>query len=719
MRKKFIILLIIVELLAILSAIAFCFKPMESHQYSGRDLLSDSAISLDGLFDVREKGLYADNSIADSIDIYVPVSALWRGSYNVTVKYIANDGSNTLAVRDDSGSYAGGDLFTDDSDLARITLPANDTDLAFFGTEFSSTRLKDCRITVRYNGNGFLYVYGIEINETNSFRRNVLLNLIGLFLVIDLLLLLFAFLRAKKVFERIDLLLDTYRGDVYMSPGIYKSIVIAFFALSIVLRLWKIGIVPGNGGVNQDEAFAGFEAWSILKYGTDSHGYVNPVYLTVWGSGMSALESCVMMPFVAMFGLTAFSIRVPSAILGICTVYAFYRLFARRECRPLDVIGLIIIAIIPWNVMISRWGLDCDFFPAFVLFGTLFLLKSQDNSKWLMLSALFYGLSLYCYAAPWVVMPFLVAGQALYMILTGRCMWDRYWSIGLIILSVLAFPLILFVAVNIGLIPEIRSSLISIPELDFRGGEVGIHNIARNLRQFYKVVILQDDGLLWNSVGHIGIYFKISIVPGIIGIISSIRTLVKKEERRVVDGLIWIWFACGLILATNLDNNVNRINIIHIPIIYFISVGIAALVRMLYNSKARICIALISGIYVVYLSWFTGYYFGSYSEAFGKEFDKGLSEAIEYAESIDHTRVDIDANYANVLFRTKISTPELNSEENNFWETYSTNEYRISKFVNGEPVSGEVYIGKTEEVADYMAQYGLETKEFGYFTVGY
>ncbi len=93
MRKKFIILLIIVELLAILFAIAFCFKPMESHQYSGRDLLSDSAISLDGLFDVREKGLYADNSIADSIDIYVPVSALWRGSYNVTVKYIANDGS--------------------------------------------------------------------------------------------------------------------------------------------------------------------------------------------------------------------------------------------------------------------------------------------------------------------------------------------------------------------------------------------------------------------------------------------------------------------------------------------------------------------------------------------------------------------------------------------------------------------------------------------------
>ena len=57
-------------------------------------------------------------------------------------------------------------------------------------------------------------------------------------------------------------------------------------------------------GLHADEAYAGYEAWSMCHYGYDSWGYKNPVYLRAWGSGMNALNSYLMIPFIAIDGLS-------------------------------------------------------------------------------------------------------------------------------------------------------------------------------------------------------------------------------------------------------------------------------------------------------------------------------------------------------------------------------------------------------------------------------
>ena len=59
--------------------------------------------------------------------------------------------------------------------------------------------------------------------------------------------------------------------------------------VGVAVRVYRFGSLPR--GINQDEAFAGYEAYSILKYGKDSFGYHNPVYLVAWGSGINALNS--------------------------------------------------------------------------------------------------------------------------------------------------------------------------------------------------------------------------------------------------------------------------------------------------------------------------------------------------------------------------------------------------------------------------------------------
>ena len=59
--------------------------------------------------------------------------------------------------------------------------------------------------------------------------------------------------------------------------------------IGCIVRIAEFGSIPC--GLNQDEAFAGYEAYSILNYGTDSWGYTNPCYFVSWGSGMNVLES--------------------------------------------------------------------------------------------------------------------------------------------------------------------------------------------------------------------------------------------------------------------------------------------------------------------------------------------------------------------------------------------------------------------------------------------
>ena len=50
-----------------------------------------------------------------------------------------------------------------------------------------------------------------------------------------------------------------------------KTYILLFWAIMVIgisARVWRFGSVPG--GLNQDEAFAGYEAWSLLHYGIDS-----------------------------------------------------------------------------------------------------------------------------------------------------------------------------------------------------------------------------------------------------------------------------------------------------------------------------------------------------------------------------------------------------------------------------------------------------------------
>lgn len=472
---------------------------------------------------------------------------------------------------------------------------------------------------------------------------------------------------------------------------------LAIFILGAAVRIALLGAHPG--GINQDEAFAGYEAWCLLNYGRDSAGYAYPVYLTAWGSGMNALESYMMMPFIALFGLKTWVIRLPQLIMALISLPVCYLTVRRLRDEKTGLIAMALLAVCPWHIMLSRWGLESNLTPAFLLLGFYFFLKAEGNSVFLLASALMYGLSLYCYATIWPILPFLILAQTVYCVKRGVLKADRYMLLSALLLFVMALPLMYFLAVNFGLAQEIRTPYFSIPKLLYmRAGEFAIGEIGENAKLFFTLLLKQKDGLAWNSCGGWGLIYFISVPFVLAGIAEAVQRCIKAKGS--LDALILMQLAAGLALGLTVKANVNRVNIIFIPLIILASFGIA----FCCSVSGRKMKALILVLYALFFIGFSAEYFGrSYRYVIGYYFDAGLEEALEAAESKGTEKIYLpkDLLYPKLLFYTQ--TPPDEFEESVEYVRYPDAFLKAKSFGN--------FVFGMEEEADEDAVYIVKTNQ--------
>ena len=302
-------------------------------------------------------------------------------------------------------------------------------------------------------------------------------------------------------------------------------------AVGIFARVYKFGSLPG--GINQDEAYAGYEAYSLLHYGKDSFGYSFPVYFISWGSGMNVLESYLMIPFIAMFGLETWVIRLPQLIMAVITLVAVYLLMKRLFNEKAGLISMFILAVVPWHIMLSRWGLESNLAPAFLVLGLLFFIKGMDKQVFYIVSAIMYGLSLYAYATIWPFVPVIILLEIIYAAYKKKAGINKYTIISCIVLAVMALPLFLFLLVNKGYIDEIRLGFISIPKLLYmRSGEISLQNIPDNFKNIWNIMLNQTDGLVTNVYKDYGIFYKITLVLFIVGMFFVIYNVIKNFKSK-------------------------------------------------------------------------------------------------------------------------------------------------------------------------------------------
>ena len=198
-------------------------------------------------------------------------------------------------------------------------------------------------------------------------------------------------------------------------------------------------------------------------------------------------------------------------------------------------------------------------------------------------------------------------------------------------LIILAIPLLLYLMVNFGWIPEIKTPYISILKMwEFRSNEISISNIFTNFLKIFKSMFAFDNND-FNAFPIFGTVYYISIPFAIIGFVQSIKAVKRdiKEKMLSLDIVMLINFVAVFICGLIIEPQIYRINAIFISIIYYIAVGI------MYTSKERrnILIAFIA-VYVVMFIWFLCYYFGVYGkENKNSSFNESVMEVTNYIES--------------------------------------------------------------------------------------
>jgi len=202
-----------------------------------------------------------------------------------------------------------------------------------------------------------------------------------------------------------------------------------FFAsilvLAALLRFVQLGSIPY--GVNQDEADRVYEAYSLIKTGHDIHGNRWPLTLEAYGTKVdnaSAISVYAALPFVALFGPSVTTARLPSAIAGTLTVL-FVMLVGYQLSKRWSV-GLLaglMLAVSPWHLDLSRVGHEAVWTPLLFLVGLYAFLQAVERKRplWLFVAALAWVIDLYGYPIAKLFLP-------LMLVTLGCAYWKQLWS---------------------------------------------------------------------------------------------------------------------------------------------------------------------------------------------------------------------------------------------------------------------------------------------------
>lgn len=174
------------------------------------------------------------------------------------------------------------------------------------------------------------------------------------------------------------------------------------------LRFYKLGETPI--GLHRDEAFLGYNAYSLLKTAKDMNGIVVPLHLKSFLYSPAGY-SYASIPFIAAFGLNAFSVRFASALFGTLTILVTY--FLVKEFYKhgyLALLSALLLAVSPWHLNLSRTATENTLAVFFITLGTLLYLLWHKNQRFIILLASFvsFAISLFIYQAPRAFLPLFI-----------------------------------------------------------------------------------------------------------------------------------------------------------------------------------------------------------------------------------------------------------------------------------------------------------------------
>ena len=495
---------------------------------------------------------------------------------------------------------------------------------------------------------------------------NIILFLIVMFLIFW-----------KKKNEDKDNLIETFINKHY------KKIVFCLFTFVIATSLIKIADVMK--AIHVDELGMYHDAKLLAKYGYDRYLKKYPVYLINYSSGQSAMYAYLVVILIKIFGESILLIRIPIIIFRILSYIAVYSILKNENDKLKKVIYLFIFATIPFFVMQTGIGLDCNLLVHFIIIAVSLLIKGILNKKniYLLISGVFFGLSLYTYALSYLILPIFLLLTSIYLLYIKEF---KIKQVLLLIIPtiIIAIPLILFVLVNQGIIDEINS-FITIPKLlRYRSDEFGI----KYIEETYKILfaLLDFDDIPYNSSIYFGTIFYISIPFALYGFLYELEKLkesIKNKTFRFQTIILFTFLSCFLVFLFTHDIKVNKANTMFFAMAFFIGTGIIEI----FNNR-KYLIKFVIGVYIVNTILFIQYYCVTTNNVFGSRYffiKSDYMEAFDYVDDRNDEKVFLNITNKYYFDRHR---------------DYLFMRYNLTIDNYDKPVNGKIYRGGVPKEID-------------------
>jgi len=215
---------------------------------------------------------------------------------------------------------------------------------------------------------------------------------------------------------------------------------LAIVCLAFALRVVNLTEVPP--GFFCDEATCGLDASALGRTLRDREGNFLPVYIKGLGQWRAALYTYWLVPFVALFGLNEFAVRLGSVALGTITVWLTYLFVSKAANRPIGLISALLLATSPWHILQSRAGWGIVDLPCVTALCLVCLYRGLERPRWLPLAFAIGALGMYTYFPGRLFFPLFCI--AILVIYAGPLRQQRRASlVGLAVACILLIPTIL------------------------------------------------------------------------------------------------------------------------------------------------------------------------------------------------------------------------------------------------------------------------------------
>lgn len=473
---------------------------------------------------------------------------------------------------------------------------------------------------------------------------------------------------------------------------------IAFILRVVALDKYPVGFTP-------DEASFGYDAYSLIHTGKDQWGNAWPLVLKSFGDYKAPLYAYLSMPFIALFDLTKFAVRLPNALLSVISIYVVYLLAKKLFDEKVGLLSALLFAISPWHMMMSRGAFEANLITFFLPLGIYLFLQKRYS-----LAAFVFGLNLFTYHSAKLITPLVIVGLILISI-------NELKELGI---KKLFKPLfILFVFGTLTLYTFTQGAGARVKDINIFSGSTEEGSVIKNLavsagepyllsKIYHNKFTVSFDRFVNNYVSYFSPQFLVTkgpaettygMMPGngvltiveFVGFLSFIFYFIKfKNYRLQLFMLFWLFVsAIPASLATGPGYAGNRA-VAMLPAIQIISsIGIIHLIEgRKYIKYALLAIGLVG--FIVFCENYI--YLSPSKSAQGMLY--GNLEVAQYintnSSSYDNIVVSksLSEPHIYVAFATKfdpteyqIATRRWNFEEKNLKWVDQLDEYRFGKFI--------------------------------------